>query len=51
MNNPNLATWECHTDTCPFEIRSANCKPAGCFGETIDRRDLTAHARSQEAKK
>lgn len=49
MNNPNLTTWICPKTTCPSKTRSANCKPAGCHGETLDRRELNAHARKEQA--
>lgn len=45
--NSSLNTWICPRSTCPSKTRSANCRPAGCFGETLDRRDLNEHARSQ----
>lgn len=33
--NSSLNTWTCHVDTCPFETRSANCRPAGCFRQLV----------------
>lgn len=42
--NSSLNTWRC--GTCSM-VRSSVCRPAGCYGDTLDRRDLNAHARSQ----
>lgn len=42
--NSSLNTWQC--GTCSM-VRSSVCRPAGCYGDTLDRRDLNEHARLQ----